>query len=187
MENLDDVILSESKNFKVEERKKWNLVLVLHPGNLSDENIRIDLQEYYFIKEVEILPFTSNPLLTKTINALVLIKGFVLKSIFGTKLTKLSAKVEKNFAGKISRICKNPQDKKPFVMINLNKNNPKNSFNEEYGTKVFENLFPLVNSKIYAFGTPENSKEWNKIALVRYQSHKHFCEMVFSGEYQELA
>ena len=109
------------------------------------------------------------------------------KSIFGTKLTKLPSDAEKRFAGKISKICKNPQDKKPFVMINLNKNNPKNSFNEEYGTKVFENLFPLVNSKIYAFGTPENSKEWDKIALVRYQSEKTFCEMVFSQEYQELA
>ena len=147
----------------------------------------MDLEEYYFIKEVEILTFISNPLLTKTINALLSIKGFVFKLIFGAKLTKLSPDVEKKFAGKISKVCKNPQDKKPFVMINLNKNNPKNSFNEEYGTKVFENLFPLVNSKIYAFGTPENSKEWDKIALVRYQSEKTFCEMVFSQEYQELA
>ena len=52
--------------------------------------------------------------------------------------------------------------------MNINKNNPKNSNNEEYGNKVVMNLFPIVGSRIFTAGNPD-SEHWDKIALVRYR------------------
>ena len=93
------------------------------------------------------------------------LKGYISKALFGTKLAKSS---EVNLPENISKICQNAKTDKPFIMVNINKNNPKNSNNEEYGNKVVMNLFPIVGSRIFTAGNPD-SEYWDKIALVRYR------------------
>ena len=144
-------------------QKKWNLVLLL--GNDKKNEFEKDLQIHKFIKSFEILPFTSNPLQIKLINIVVSLKGYISKALFGTKLAK---SLEVNLPENISKICQNAKTDKPFIMVNINKNNPKNSHNEEYGNKVVMNLFPIVGSRIFTAGNPD-SEHWDKIALVRYR------------------
>ena len=116
------------------------------------------------------------------INTFVVIKTFIAKALYGTKLTPDDKALPEN----ISRICKNPKVNKPLIMVNLNKNNPNNSYNEEYGKKVVLNLFPMIQSRIVIAGTPVSTTDWDRIALVRYQSEESFCQMVQSQEYQKL-
>ena len=151
-------------------------------GNFQDEEFKKELKKYEFIKGLEIFPFTSNPLSTKMINTLVVLKGFITKAFYGTKLTP----DDKHLPENISRICKKPKVDKPFVMVNLNKNNPTNSYNEEYGKTVVMNIFPMIQSRIVIAGTPMSTSDWDRIALVRYQSEESFCQMVQSQEYQQL-
>ena len=93
------------------------------------------------------------------------LKGYISKALFGTKLAK---SLEVNLPENISKICQNAKTDKPFIMVNINKNNPKNSDNEEYGKNVVMNLFPIVGSRIFTAGNPD-SEHWDKIALVRYR------------------
>ena len=139
--------------------------MVLLLGNDKKNEFEKDLQIHKFIKSFEILPFTSNPLQIKLINIFVSLKGYISKALFGTKLAK---SLEVNLPENISKICQNAKTDKPFIMVNINKNNPKNSHNEEYGKNVVMNLFPIVGSRIFTAGNPD-SEHWDKIALVRYR------------------
>ena len=162
-------------------------------GNFPLEKFEEDMRKKKFVKDLEIIPFTSKPLYAQAINSYFSIKaylGSVIPSVFGGTLTKKMYNEESMSAldKKITAECKgtsSTDENKPVIMVNINRNKKSNNDNEVYGKHVFTDLFPLIGSRIYMIGKPE-SDYWDVIALVRYQSEGKFCEMVLSEEYDSI-
>ena len=162
-------------------------------GSFPFEKFEEDLKKHSFIKDIEVLPFTSKPLYTALLNSYISIKrhlSSILPSVFGIKLTGKLHEDEKRISDQdkllISK-CKKmkTKDDKPIIMVNINKNNKSNANNDEYAKSVISNLFPIIESRFVVTGKPE-SEYWDMIALVKYQSQKSLCEMVLSEEYQSI-
>ena len=149
-------------------------------GKFPLEKFEEDLRKKKFVKDLEIIPFTSKPLYAQAINSYIAIKaylGSVLPSVFGGTLTKTIFNEESMSAldRAITAQCKgtsSTDERKPVIMVNINKKKKSNKDTETYGKHVLMNLFPLIGSRIYTMGNPE-SEYWDVIALVRYLSLIH--------------
>ena len=177
-------------------QNKWNLIMVFEhnvKGNFPVEKFEEELRQKTFVKDLEVIPFTSKPLYTQAMNSYFSIKaylGSVFPSVFGGTLTKIIFKEESMSAWdkKLTAQCKGKTAKdasKPVIMVNINRKKKTNNDNETYGKHVLMNLFPLIGSRIYMLGKPE-SDYWDMIALVRYQSEGKLCEMALSEEYNRI-
>ena len=162
-------------------------------GEFPYEKFEEDLKKQEFVKDLDVLPFTSRPLYAKAINLYLTLMSHLItnfSSVFGGPLTeavfdddKIISKEDKKLVSDCMKL--NEKDERPLIMVNLNKVNKANSYNQEYGRNVIMNIFPRIGSRIYILGEPE-SEYWDRIALVRYASENKFCEMVLSEEYRKL-
>ena len=162
-------------------------------GEFPYEKFEEDLKKQAFVKDLDVLPFTSRPLYAKTINLYLTVMSHLItnfSSVFGGPLTetvfdddKIMSKEDKKLVSDCMKL--GGKDERPLIMVNLNKANKANSNNQEYGKNVIMNIFPRIGSRIYILGEPE-SEYWDRIALVRYASENKFCEMVLSEEYRKL-
>ena len=82
-------------------QKKWNLVLIFEDdGNKESisESLELNLQQYNWIQDIEITPFTSRPLYASIINGLIVLKSRLCStssSICGSKLSKFHSMTRK--------------------------------------------------------------------------------------------
>ena len=162
-------------------------------GKFPFEKFEIDLRNHAFIKDLEILPFTSKPLYAKFLNSAMALKaylGSIFPSIFQQKLTEISLAEKETLSDQYKKLlseCKvtSTKDEKPVIMVNIMRKNRSNNDNDIYSKQVMTNIFPLIKSRIYMAGEPE-SEYWDMIGLVRYQSTTKLCEMLHSEEYNRI-
>ena len=157
-------------------------------GIFPIENFEDDLRKHPFVKNLDILPFTSSPIYEQGFNRWLDLKAklaSVLPSIFETKLTKKIWRVvgEKYLISQCTK--EKVKSDKPIVVVNIIKKNESNTDIDKYNNAVVMNMFSTIGSRLFVSGKPE-SEYWNTIALIRYQSREKLCEMVLSEEYAKV-
>jgi len=194
--SFDEYVLGDKKREEIEKRKKFNLIMVFEhnvKGQFPFEKFELDLKSHAFVKSLEILPFTSRPLKAKAINLYISLMSHLSKnfpSVFGGSLKEAIFDGDNIITAQDNKLlsdCKkiNEKDDRPFIMVNINRDNRENEDNWEYGKNVIMNIFPRIESRIYIAGEPE-SDYWDRLAIVRYTSERKFCEMVLSEDYRKL-
>ena len=157
-------------------------------GSFTIEQFEEELRKHTFVKDLEILPFTSRPLFVKVANTYLAVKAqlaSILPSMFGTKLTqtdfkdeKTLSKVEHHFISQCNE--ERQESDKPMIMLNIFKFNQSN--NNDIYNDVTMNIFPKIGSRLFIEGEPD-SDYWDRLTFVRYQSRQKWCEMVLSEQF----
>ena len=153
-----------------------------------------DMRKLSFVKDLEIIPFTSRPIVDKGIYLYFMLRAklsALLPSVFETKLTVKTfegkEKLSREEAYFVSQCTQEKlRNKKPLILVAMLKYNQSNTDFDAYSREMVLNLSPSTGSRTFTMGKTEDSDDWDSINVVRFESRKKLCELILSEEYAKV-